>query len=101
MGLVLRDPTYTPAESGALLDRLASRWIHDVRDTPFLRRMAILSVTVLSSGISLFVPGAFRWRWAAAHLALVVYFLGPYVLILHNTSHRILFVRSWQRTNQP
>src|SRR5260370_4222511 len=95
MGLVLRDPSYAPREGGSVLDRMASHWIHDVRDTPFLRLMAVLSVTVVPSGVALFVPGAFRWWWAAAHLALVGYLLGPYVLMLHNTSHRRLFKRPW------
>jgi fatty acid desaturase len=99
MGLVLRDPTYTPREGGSLFEGLASHCIHDLRDTPFLRLMALLSVTVLPSGIALSVPGAFRWWWAAAHLALVASFLGPYVLMLHNTSHRKLFKRPWQWMN--
>jgi hypothetical protein len=95
MELALRDPTYQPAEREGLVDRLAMRFIHDKRDVPFLRLMAIQTLTVVPTGLVLFVPGAFRWWLAAVHLALVVYFLGPFVLMLHNTSHRRLFKRPW------
>jgi fatty acid desaturase len=54
---------------------------------------------VVPTGIVLFVPGGFHWWLAALHLALVVYFLGPFVLMLHNTSHRRLFKRPWSWAN--
>jgi hypothetical protein len=41
----------------------------------------------------------FRWWLAAAHLVLVVYFLGPFILMLHNTSHRRLFKAPWGTLN--
>ena len=72
---------------------MALRFIHDRRDLPFVKLMAILTVTVIPTGVVLFVPGAFRWWLGVAHLALVLYFLGPFVLMLHNTSHRKLFRR--------
>jgi fatty acid desaturase len=61
--------------------------------------MAVQTATVLSTGVALFVPGVFRWWLAALHLVLVVYFLGPFVLMLHNTSHRRLFRREWSWLN--
>jgi fatty acid desaturase len=102
MEIVLSDPTYRPREGGAgsLGERVALRFIHDRRDLPFLKLMAIQSATVISSGVVLFLPGAFRWWLAGAHLAMVVYFLGPFVLMLHNTSHRRLFRRPWGWMNQ-
>ena len=33
------------------------------------------------------------------HLVLVIYFMGPFVLMLHNTSHRRLFKRPWSWMN--
>ena len=95
MEVVLSDPTYEAPQTPSLVDRIASRFICDRRDIPFLELMAIQTATVVPTGIVLFVPGAFRWWLAAVHLALVIYFLGPFVLMLHNTSHRRLFRRPW------
>jgi fatty acid desaturase len=93
MEVVLSDPTYRPRSSA--VERLAERFICDRRDLPFLGLMAVLSATVVPTGVVLFLPGAFRWWLAALHLALVVYFLGPFILMLHNTSHHRLFRRRW------
>src|SRR3984893_10568007 len=79
---------------------MAAIFIHDRRDVPFLKLMVLLSATVIPSGVALFIPHAFRWWLAGLHLALVVYFLGPFVLMLHNTSHRRLFRRPWAWMNQ-
>jgi hypothetical protein len=102
MQLVIRDPVYraSPDNEGRLSERLALRFIHDRRDVPFLTLIALTTATVLPTGIVLFVPGVFRWWLGAAHLAIVVYFMGPFVLMLHNTSHRRLFRRPWAWMNQ-
>jgi fatty acid desaturase len=93
MEVVLSDPTYRPRSAD--LERFAERFINDRRDVPFLRLMAIQTATVVATGLVLFVPGAFRWWLAALHFALVIYFMGPFILMLHNTSHRRLFRRPW------
>jgi fatty acid desaturase len=95
MDVVLSDPTYRPNETPRPLERIAETLICDKRDTPFLALMALLTVVIVPSGLVLFVPNAFRWWLAALHVALVVYFLGPFILMLHNTSHRRLFRRPW------
>jgi hypothetical protein len=99
MELVLRDPTYTPASRPGALERLGGILINDRRDVPFLRLMAVLTATVIPTGLALYLPGPFHWWLAVLHIALVVYFLGPYILMLHNTSHRRLFKRSWSWMN--
>jgi hypothetical protein len=99
MNIALRDPTYLPRAKPTLLERVAATFIHDPRDAPFLQLMAVATVTVVPSGAILFVPGAFHWWIAAMHLALVIYFMGPFVLMLHCTSHRRLFKRPWAWMN--
>lgn len=99
MELVIRDPTYRPGSVSAKAAEMAERFIHDRRDVPFLRLIAAISLTVVPTGVILFVPGQFRWWLGAVHLALVVYFMGPFVLMLHNTSHRRLFKRPWRWMN--
>jgi fatty acid desaturase len=100
MTIFLSDPTYCAAQSPSSAERIAERFIRDRRDLPFLKLMGLLSITVVPTGVILFVPGAFRWSLAVVHLALVVYFMGPFVLMLHNTSHRTLFRRPWRWMNQ-
>jgi hypothetical protein len=96
----LSDPRYVASDSPAgALAPLALRFIHDVRDLPFLRLIVMTSSTVIPTGVLLFLPGAFRWWLAAVHIGLVLYFFPPFVLMLHNTSHRRLFKAPWDRLN--
>jgi hypothetical protein len=99
MPLVLSDPTYTAPSSPSLAERLAAPFIRDPRDVPFLRLMAVLTLTMVPTGLVLFVPGHFSVWMAAVHLGLMIFFMGPFVLMLHNTSHRKLFNRSWGLLN--
>lgn len=100
MNITLRDPTYTPPDAPGVVERLAANLIHDPRDVPFVKLTALLSATVVPTGIALFLPHSFRWWLAGGHLAMVFYFLGPFVLMLHNTSHRRLYRRPWDWLNQ-
>ena len=100
MGIVLSDPTYCPRDTPSLGDRMAAHFIRDPRDTPFLGLMALLTAVVVPTGVALFLPGPFRWWLAGAHFALVIYFMGPFILMLHNTSHRTLFKRPWGWMNK-
>jgi fatty acid desaturase len=97
--LVLQDPTYEPTGAPTLFERTITRFIQDPRDVPLVRVILLCSITVLPTGLVLFVPGAFRWWLAVAHLLLVVYLLGPFILMLHNSSHRRLFQRRWDWMN--
>jgi len=100
MGIVVSDPTYATPEAPTLGERVAELFIRDRRDLPFLVLIAVLTATVVPTGVVLFLPGAFRWWLAGVHLALVIYFMGPFILMLHNTSHRTLFKRSWGWMNR-
>jgi hypothetical protein len=100
MDVVLRDPTYQPRATPGARERIAETFLCDRRDTPFLSLMALLTATVVPTGLVLFVPGAFRWWLGIVHLGLYMYFVGPFILMLHNTSHRRLFRRPWGWMNQ-
>jgi fatty acid desaturase len=100
MGIAIIDPTYDQGKATTLAERLAAVFIRDRRDTPFLGLMAILTATVVPTGVAMFAPGHFRWWLAAVHFGLVIYFMGPFILMLHNTSHRTLFKRSWGWMNK-
>lgn len=100
MDLVLSDPVHRPSDSPGWFERALAPVLCDRRDLPFVRLSLLLSATVVPTAVVLFWPGAFRWWLAALHLGLVVYFFGPFVLMLHNTSHRRLFARRLGWANQ-
>jgi hypothetical protein len=95
MDVVLSDPTYQPPATPGVRERIAEGFIHDRRDIPFLGLMALLTITVIPTGLALYLPGPFRWWLGAVHLGLILYFIGPFILMLHNTSHRRLFKRPY------
>src|SRR5579883_2511887 len=102
MDLVIRDPMQqaSPAQARPrLAERVASRLLCDVRDTAFLELMTLQSLVVVPTGLALFVPGWFSWWLAATHLVIVLYWIAPFVLMLHNTSHRKFFKRPWTWMN--
>ncbi|MEO8876613.1 MAG: fatty acid desaturase, partial [Polyangiaceae bacterium] len=99
MNIVLSDPAYSELEVPRKRDTLALNFIHDVRDVPFLGNMAVLLLAVVIPGLALFVPGVFRWWLGAIHVVMVLWFLGPFILMLHNTSHRRFFKAPWTRLN--
>ena len=50
--------------------------------------------------VVMFVPGYFRWWMAPIYWALYLWFLGPFVLMLHNTTHRVLFKKQYRLLNK-
>ena len=93
----LSDPTFTKADETSF-DRFALLFINDVRDVPFLRLLLVLTFTIVPSGVAMFVFG-FRWAHAVPHLVAELWFMGPYILMLHNTCHRKFFNKKWASLN--
>jgi hypothetical protein len=90
MNIVLTDPI-AAVDRGSLFDRFARRALNDPRDLPFARLIALLSAIVLPCAACIFLSGRFVWYLAAPYLLLLLWFVGPFILMLHNTSHRRLF----------
>lgn len=97
VNLVGADPTWTQTEESST-DKLALSFINDVRDIPFLKLLLTIHLTVIPSGIAMFVFH-FHWWHAAVHIPVMLWFMGPYILMLHNTSHRKFFNKKWVRLN--
>lgn len=92
IGIHTTDPIHRPIESPGALTRWARGLIMDERDLPFLPLIAAASVVMIPFAVTLFIPGLFRWWLAPIYLAVSGFvFLDRYVLMLHNTSHRLLF----------
>ena len=85
---------------GGFLSRPFARLIRDERDLPFVRLALLMTVVFWPLAIYLFVPGRFSWWLAPIYWALYLFFLGPFVLMLHNTSHRPLFKREYGWLNR-
>ncbi len=70
--------------------RFAANLIRDERDVPFVRLMVQATLVVVPFAILLFFY--FRWALALAYIAVnFLVFVDRYILMLHNTSHRLLF----------
>jgi fatty acid desaturase len=93
------DPVYTrPAAPGWLARRLTP-YLQDARDLPFAYLILKITATMLPLAALLFVP-ALRgaWWWAAFGLLFFfsnARFKGPFGLMLHCTSHRMLFKKKY------
>ncbi len=95
--LAITDPM--AARQAGLLGKLFSPMLRDQRDLPFVRLSLLLSLLLLPVFALMFWPGAFRWWLALLYWPAYLWFLGPYVLMLHNTTHRPLFTRPFGLLN--
>ena len=97
------DPGYQELASPSWLDTWLLRYLHDRRDLPFAHLLLKLTCTVLPLAVALFVPALTGWAWWAVlglfwYLSLVRY-KGPFGLMLHCTSHRVLFKKQYDWLN--
>lgn len=99
--LTLTDPRHAPARTVGPIARWAVGLIRDERDLPFLRLMALHTLVQIPLGLALFVPGVFAWWLGALYLVLTfTVFFDRFILMLHNTSHRVLFKKQHKWMNQ-
>jgi hypothetical protein len=88
----ITDPTYRLSEKPNLFERMAARLIVDKRDIPFVKLNLLIFLTVIPMAFYLYLSHDHRWWIELAYVALAAgYFQAPYILMLHNTSHRPFF----------
>lgn len=98
MQLNLTDPVFVPKEQYNFVERFFLKLIRDERDLPFVW----LSLRILLIIIPLSVLMFFYFRWWIAVPLMVLNLatgLGPYILMLHNTSHRKLYKEEYRVLN--
>lgn len=95
MNIQLTDPTYHSRDVSGVFDKAILRFINDKRDLPFIYLTVKISLLVLPFAAILFFTESIHWLFYAAYFGLYVFFLGPYVLMLHNTCHRKLFKKQY------
>lgn len=99
---VITDPVFKPGKSYHAVDRFFLSLINDERDLPFVHLSIRLTLTVVLSGILLFTPlfqGWVWWAFLAFHVVHGGYWIGPFMLMLHNTSHNKLFKQPYGLLN--
>ncbi|NML66241.1 fatty acid desaturase [Hymenobacter sp. RP-2-7] len=97
------DPVYTEVTNPSRLDAFLLNYLQDKRDLPFAHLLLKLSLTVLPLAVALFVPALTGWAWWVA-LGLFLYlslarYKGSFGLMLHCTSHRLLFKKKYAYLN--
>ena len=86
------------------VDRFFAQFIRDERDLPFIYLSLQIFCTIVPTGLLLFssvIPGYWWYVVAVANILLVsLYFLGPYTLMLHLTSHRRFYKNEYSFMNK-
>jgi len=84
------------------IDRFFLKYISDERDLPFINVCIKITLIIIPFAVFLYTPVLSGWQWWVAGLVyagLIIYFVGPYTLMLHNTSHRVFFKREYSIGN--
>ncbi len=78
------------------LDRALASILKDPRDLPVLAVWAKMAVTLLPSAVIAYAWGALPWWYVIFHLLLSAYFIPPFTLALHVSSHRGIFPQKYR-----
>lgn len=98
--LTITDPLYVPKGRLNSFERLFAGLINDIRDLPFVSLSLFYFFTVVPVAAYLFLIRDFNWFFGGIYLVILFAFLmGPYVLMLHNISHRKLFKKRFEKLN--
>lgn len=98
--IVLTDPRFDKTKPRNAVDKFFLQYIRDERDLPFVYLTLKQTLTVIPFAIYLFWPGNFNWWLALVYWVWVIGLnLSPFILMLHNTSHRTLFKRQYRLLN--
>ena len=100
---VLHDPVFVKKESYNAFERFCLKFINDERDLPFIYLSLRIIFIFIPSAILLYSGLLTGWMfWAFSLIYIVVgakFFIGPFTLMLHNTSHRRFFKRKYEVGN--
>lgn len=91
MDLIITDRSFRAGRRFPALDRWISRLIADPRDIPMVYLIAKLSLIFLPFSAYLLLAEGSILLPAIVYLALFAYNMGPFILMLHNISHRRLW----------
>ncbi len=99
--LTIHDPIFKGKTTHNFVNRLALRYIRDERDLPFIHLILKIVFLIAPVAFYLFLPNCFSWWIAVPYLIInMLVFLGPFILMLHNTSHRPFFKKEYPLLNR-
>lgn len=105
--ITLTDPVFVKKDKYSAIERFWLKFINDERDLPFVKLSIQLLCIFPPLAISIYIfsmnpdtPWFVWWGVVALYLFLNwAIFLGPFILMLHNTSHRSLFKHKYKKWN--
>lgn len=98
----ITDPTFEKKQSYNAIERFFLTFIKDERDLPFVWLCLRITLVQVPFAVLLYTNVLSGWQWGVAavlYLVLLIINLGPYTLMLHNTSHRPFFKREYEVMN--
>jgi fatty acid desaturase len=96
MDLQITDPVYFEKEKTHFLETIFLKLLNNKRDLPFIYLSLKITCIVVPFALYLFLASAVHWAFYVMYLALIfIVFLGPFILMLHNTCHRKLFKKQY------
>jgi fatty acid desaturase len=97
---LITDPVFVAGKNYNAFERFFLKYLNDERDLPFVKLTFTVAAIFFPVAIFLYLPGMFNWYVAAAYLVVNwAIFLGPFILMLHLTSHRSLFKKEYKFLN--
>jgi fatty acid desaturase len=101
MEITLTDPVFLEKDKTNFVDHFFIPLLNDKRDMPFIYLALKITFTVIPAAILFFlIPDVHVFFYAAYLIVLLVVYLGPYVLMLHNICHRKLFKKKYSYLNK-
>ncbi len=101
MEVILTDRVDLKEGKSNFIDQFFLPLINDKRDLPFIYLSLKITFIVIPSAVLLFTITNLHWAWYVAYLLiLLIVFLGPYVLMLHNVCHRKFFKKKFNYLNR-
>jgi fatty acid desaturase len=95
LAITVTDPVYIEENNISAFESLILKVLNDRRDMPFIYLSLKITFIVLPAAIFLFLNKDLNLLFYISYFLLFMYFLGPYVLMLHNTCHRKLFKKKY------
>ena len=95
----ITDPTFNENTTFSGLDNFFLKFINDKRDLPFVYLSIKITLMLLPAFIVLMSNLLFGWQWWALAgvylLTMFLYLMPPFTLMLHNTSHNVLYKKEY------
>src|SRR3954469_1198561 len=99
----ITDPVYIKPATRSAFERFFIKLLRDERDMPFVYLTFQISFILIPLAVILYLPFVNGWLWALAAIAYQYFnnfvFKGSFGLMLHCTSHRIMFKKKYKILN--